>query len=163
MNPKRTLEIVCVLAVLACPAIARADTKAEKRDDLAAQLEANEHRSWDAFVKKDANAYRTAMEAGALNIDPNGVMSVAQVVSGMPDYNVTGYTFDHTQLLPLDGDVVALIYTAHMTGTWHGQPLPDTPIYATTVYKRHGNTWIGMLHQESFGMTATTPVPATTH
>lgn len=158
----RTVRMLAMLALLACPLVARADTKTEKREDLGAKLEANEHRAWDAFVKKDADAFRVAMEAGAMSIDPSGVMSVAQVVQSMADYNVTAYTIDHTQLVPIDGDVVALLYTAHVTGTYRGQPIPEVPIYASTVYKRKGNTWIGMVHQESYGVPeapAATPPP----
>ena len=157
----RSVRILGMMALLACPLVAHADTKTEKREDLSAKLEANEHRAWDAFVKKDADAFRTAMEAGAMSIDPSGVMSVAQVVQSMADYHVTGYTIDHAQLVPIDGDVVAFLYTAHVTGTYRGQPIPEVPIYSSTVYKRKGNTWIGMVHQESYGApeAAATPAP----
>jgi len=159
MNPDRTFRMFGLLALLACPLIAHADTKAEKRDDLSAKLEANEHHAWDAFVKKDADAFRTAWESGAMTVDPYGVMSVPEAVNMMADYAITGYTIDHTQLVPLDGDVVALLYTCHVTGTYRGAPIPDVPIYASTVYKRKGNNWIGMIHQESYG-TPATPAPA---
>ncbi len=151
---KRHLRVLCASLLLLVPTAVRAASP-EKNADRQAALEASERRAWDAFSKKDSTAFFKAMDMASVNIDNNGITDARSVVATMNDYAITNVTLDGFRMMPLDGDVLALMYVAHVTGTYKGQPIPDAPIYATTIYKKKGTTWIASLHQESMGMPAT--------
>lgn len=157
------LRMSLMALLLLAPTLVQAAKTPEAKADLQATLEASERRAFDAFMKHDSTAFFKAMDMNALGVDPTGVMQAASIVATMKDYAITNYTLSDFHLMSLDSDVAAIIYTARVTGTYKGQPMPDVPVYVTTVYKRHGNTWIGMLHQESPAMPPMASAPATSH
>lgn len=157
MNPSRLLLLAVGLAIALVPCGTRADTAgaaaaAKKPHDLVSTLEVQERRTWDAFVKRDAQAFLEIMSTDSWVIDPTGFTSAANIVETMKDFDLHGYTLDDLKVLSLDKDVVVLGYVARLDATLKGQPMPPGPWYCTTGYVRKGKDWFARYHQESLAL-----------
>jgi hypothetical protein len=169
---KKILALVSLLALAAACAPApssnntttNANSNANKSADMKpsaapseADIIAKEKASWDAFRKKDADAFGKLVAADYLEITDNGVMDKATTIAGMKDFDITDLTFADWKMLPVDKDAVIITYTATIKGTAKGKELPPGPYREASAYVNRNGEWVAIYYQETKTMTGPPP------
>ena len=120
--------------------------------DLAGMLEAQERRTWNAFMNRDGQAFLDVVVPSAWRIDPAGFGFGTDALERMKDYELHHYTMDDVHVMSIDKDIAILGYTCRIDATYKGQAAPGGPWYCSTAYVRKGKSWFAHFHQESLAM-----------
>jgi hypothetical protein len=168
---KKLIAGVCFLVlVVACQPVANENmTNANKPPETMAvappseaDMIAKEKASWDAFKRKDADAFKKMLAPEYTEITGNGVRDLAATVSGMNDVNFTDVTFADWKMTTIDKDLVLLTYTTTQKGTYKGEAFDGPYRHAAAWINRNGE-WLAIYFQETMSMTApAAPTPAPT-
>jgi len=135
-----------------------ADTKTSAPPSEA-DIIAKEKASWDAFRKKDADAFGKLIAADYIEVTDMGVMDKATAIAGMKDFEITEATFADWKMLPVDKDAVIITYTATLKGTYKGKDVPPGPYREASAYVNRNGEWVAIYYQET--KTETGPPPPT--
>jgi len=160
---KKILALVSLLVLAAACAPAppsntttNSNTNANKSADIKtsaapseADIIAKEKASWDAFRKKDADAFGKLVATDYLEITDNGVMDKATTIAGMKDFEITDLTFADWKMLPVDKDAVIITYTATIKGTAKGKEVPPGPYREASAYVNRNGEWVAIYYQET--------------
>ena len=92
-----------------------------------ADLIAKEKSAWDAFNKKDAEAFGKMVTADYVEVLDRGVMDKAQSIAGMKDFEITDVSFSDWKMTPIDKDAALLTYKVTVKGKYKGEDLPPGP------------------------------------
>ena len=122
----RKMKIPLTLLIIAASAssfvfaqtIAPADLAAEK------QIIALERAGWQAWKNKEAAWFRANTTADFLAIDSNGIMTKAQNISSLAEYDVKSYAIDGFRFTMLDRDAALMTYDAMQDAVCSGQQIP---------------------------------------
>ncbi len=162
---KKILALVSLLILAAACAtqpagnkdtIANANTNANKAAETKttappseADIIAKEKAAWDAFRKKDADAFGKVVAADYIEVTDMGVMDKATTIAGMKDFEVSDVTFADWKMTPIDKDAVILTYTATIKGTYKGKDIPPDPCRESAVYVNRNGEWLAIFFQET--------------
>lgn len=157
---KKLIAGVCFLALFAaCQPVANdnmananktPETKAVAPPSEADMI-AKEKAAWDAFKRKDADAFKKALAPEYVEVTPNGVGDTATTVAAMKDVEISDLTFADWKMTTIDKDLVLLTYTTTQKGTYKGQAFDGTNRHGAAWMNRNGE-WLAVYFQE-------TPVP----
>lgn len=163
---KRLIAGVCFLVLIAaCQPVANENTtNANKTPETKAvappseaDMIAKEKASWDAFKRKDADAFKKMLATEYTEITGNGVRDLAATMSGMNDVNLTDVTFADWKMRTIDKDLVLLTYTTTQKGTYKGEAIPEGPYRHAAAWINKNGEWLGIYYQET--MTSKEPAP----
>lgn len=118
-----------------------------------ADMIAKEKATWDAFKRKDADAFKKALAPEYIEITPNGPGDTAATLAVMKDVEISDLTFADWKMTQIDKDLVLLTYTTTQKGTYKGQAFDGTNRHGAAWINRNGE-WLAIYFQE-------TPVPKT--
>lgn len=116
-----------------------------------ADMIAKEKAAWDAFKRKDADAFKKALAPEYVGITPNGPGDIAATLTAMKDVEISDLTFADWKVTQIDKDLVLLTYTTTQKGTYKGQAFDGTNRHGAAWTNRNGE-WLAIYFQE-------TPVP----
>jgi hypothetical protein len=159
---KKLIAGVCFLVmVAACQPVANENmANANKTPETKAvappseaDMIAKEKATWDAFKRKDADAFKKALAPEYVEIVGDGIKDLAATVSGMNDVTFTDLTFADWKMTTIDKDLVLLTYTTAQKGTYKGEPFEATNRHGAAWINRNGE-WLAVYFQD-------TPVPKT--
>ena len=157
---KRLIAGVCFLVLFAaCQPVANENTaNANKTPETKAvappseaDMIAKEKAAWDAFKRKDADAFKKLLAPEYTEITPNGPGDTAATLAAMKDVEISDLTFADWKMTQIDKDLVLLTYTTTQKGTYKGQAFDGTNRHGAAWINRNGE-WLAIYFQE-------TPVP----
>jgi len=114
-----------------------------------ADLIAKEKSAWDAFNKKDAEAFGKMVTADYVEVLDRGVMDKAQSIAGMKDFEITDVSFSDWKMTPIDKDAALLTYKVTVKGKYKGEDLPPGPYYEASAYVNRNGEWLAIYYQET--------------
>ena len=100
-----------------------------------ADMIAKEKAAWDAFKRKDADAFKKMLAPEYVEITNSGVLDLAATVALMNDVTFTEVIFADWKMTQVDKDLMLLTYTTTQKGTYKGESFPDES-------HRNGSAWI---------------------
>lgn len=124
-----------------------------------ADMIAKEKASWDAFKRKDADAYRKLLAAEYTEITSSGVRDSAATVANMNDVTLTDVTFADWKMTTIDKDLALLTYTTTQKGTYKGEAIPEGPYRHAAAWINKNGEWLGIYYQETMTSKAPPPPP----
>jgi hypothetical protein len=163
---KKLIAGVCFLVLFAaCQPVANENmTNANKTPETKAvappseaDMIAKEKASWDAFKRKDADAFKKMLAPEYTEITGNGVHDLAATVSGMNDVTLTDVTFADWKMTTIDKDLVLLTYTTTQKGSYKGEAIPEGPYRHAAAWMNRNGEWLAVYYQET--MTSKEPPP----
>lgn len=166
---KKLIVSLCFLALFAaCQPVANENTananKTPESKTVAppseADMIAKEKASWDAFKRKDADAFKKLLAPDYTEITGNGVRDLAATVANMSDVNLTDVTFADWKMTQVDKDLVLLTYTTKQKGTYKGEAFPEGPYRHGAAWINRNGEWLAIYYQETMASTAPPPPPA---
>lgn len=131
------------------------DTRSTTAAPSEADIIAKEKAAWDAYKRKDADAFKKGLTADYLEIHDSGVKDTAAILMDMKDTDLSDVTFADWKMTLIDKDLVLLTYTATIKGTYKGEAVPSGPYRDASVYVNRNGEWLGAYYQE----TLTSPPP----
>lgn len=156
---KRLLVFVCFLVLIAaCTPVTNENTantnKATETKASAppseADIIAKEKASWDAFKRKDADAFKKTLTTDYTGVGWDGTHDVASSVAMMNDIVLSDVTFADWKMTTIDKDAVLLTYSATVKGSYKGKPVPEGPYREAAAYVNRNGEWLGIYYQETF-------------
>lgn len=161
---KKLIAGVCFLALFAaCQPVANDNmanaNKAPETKAVAppseADMIAKEKAAWDAFKRKDADAFKKTVAPEYVGISGSGVTDLAATVTAMTDVMLSDVTFADWKMTQIDKDLVLLTYTTTQKGTYKGQAFPEGPYRHAAAWVNRNGEWLNIYFQET--LTSTTP------
>jgi hypothetical protein len=165
---KKLIAGVCFLVLFAaCQPVANENTtNANKTPETKAvappseaDMIAKEKASWDAFKRKDADAFKKMLTPDYIEITGAGMRDLTATVSGMNDVTLTDVTFADWKMTQIDKDLVLLTYTTTQKGTYKGEAFDAAYRHGAAWINRNGE-WLAIYFQETMTSKAPPPPPA---
>ena len=139
---------------------ANANSNANKSADMKtaagpseADITAKEKAAWDAFRKKDADAFGKLVTPDYIEITDMGLADRATAINGMKDFDITDVTFSDWKLLPIDKDAVIITYNATVKAKYKGEDVPPGPYHEASAYVNRNGDWLAIYYQETLTKT----------
>lgn len=164
---KKLIAGVCfVVLFAACQPVANENTtNANKTPETKAvappseaDMIAKEKATWDAFKRKDADAFKKALAPEYTEVTPNGVGDTAATVAAMKDVEIADLTFADWKMTTIDKDLVLLTYTTTQKGTFKGAAFAGQYRHGAAWINRNGE-WLAIYFQETPVSKAPPPPP----
>ena len=126
-----------------------------------ADMIAKEKAAWDAFKRKDADAFKKTMAPEYVEVTDAGVIDLAATVALMNDITFTEVNFADWKMTQIDKDLVLLTYTTTQKGTYKGQPFPDGSHRNGSAWINRNGEWLAIYFQDTpIAKTPPSPPPA---
>ena len=165
---KKLIAGVCFLALFAaCQPVANdnmananksPETKAVAPPSEADMI-AKEKAAWDAFKRKDADAFKKMLAPEYVEVHDSGVAEGPKVVDDMKDVELSDVTFADWKMTTIDKDLVLLTYTTTQKGTYKGQAFPEGPYRNAAAWVNRNGEWLAVYFQETRVSKETPPPP----
>jgi hypothetical protein len=155
---KKLLLFVCFLVlVAACTPVANENmanaNKGTETKTMAppseADMIAKEKAGWDAFRRKDADAFKKMLAPEYIEVIDSGTKDTDATVATMKDVDISDVTFADWKMTNIDKDAVLLTYTVNVKGTLKGQPIPEGPYREAAAYVNRNGEWLAIYYQET--------------
>jgi len=168
---KKLIAGVCFLVLFAaCQPVANENmTNANKTPETKAvappseaDMIAKEKAAWDAFKRKDADAFKKLLAPEYIEVHDAGVTEGSKVVDDMKDVELSDVTFADWKMTTVDKDLVILTYTTTQKGTYKGQAFPEGPYRNAAAWVNRNGEWLAVYFQETRSSTAPPPPPPAT-
>ena len=114
-----------------------------------ADIIAKEKAAWDAFRKKDADAFGKITAPDYIEVLDTGEQDKATSIAGMKDFEIEDVTFADWKMLPVDKDVALIHYSVTVKGTYKGKAVPAGPYYEASAYVNRNGEWLAAYYQET--------------
>lgn len=124
-----------------------------------ADLMAKEKSAWDAFKKKDADAFGKVVASDYIEVLDTGVTDKGAAIAGMKDYDLSDVTFSDWKMTPIDKDAALLTYKVNVKGKYKGNEIPAGPYYEASAYVNRNGEWVSIYYQETLSQKMETPPP----
>ena len=126
-----------------------------------ADLMAKEKSAWDAFKRKDVDAFKKVLAPEYIEVVDAGVKDTAAAVASMKDIDLTDVTFSDWKMIPIDKDAALLTYKVNVKGKFKGEDIPPGPYYEASAYVNRNGEWVAIYYQETVSrkMEQTSPPP----
>jgi hypothetical protein len=125
-----------------------------------ADLIAKEKGAWDAFKKKDADAFGKFVTSDYIEVLDSGLSDKAKAISGMKDFDINDVTFSDWKMTPIDKDAALLTYKVNVKGKYKGEDVPAGPYYEASAYVNRNGEWQAIYYQETLSAKMPPPPPA---
>jgi hypothetical protein len=104
----------------------------------------------DAIKKRDANAFKSMVDANGYEVTSQGTRSLSDLMTELfsPDLTFTELKMENPMVKRLDKDSAVLTYKSTGTATYKGQTSSGTS-YDTTIYVRRAGKWLAVFHQST--------------
>ena len=165
---KKLIAGVCFLVLLAaCQPVANdnmananktPETKAVAPPSEADMI-AKEKAAWDAFKRKDADAFKKLLAPEYVEVHESGVAEGSKVVDDMKDVELSDVTFADWKMTTIDKDLVLLTYTTTQKGTYKGQAFPEGPYRNSAAWVNRNGEWLAIYFQETRASKEMPPPP----
>jgi len=124
-----------------------------------ADLVAKEKGAWDAFKKKDADAFGKFVTSDYIEVLDSGISDKAKAIGGMKDFDITDVTFSDWKMTPIDKDAALLTYKVNVKGKYKGEDIPAGPYYEASAYVNRNGEWQSIYYQETLSAKMPPPPP----
>ena len=114
-----------------------------------ADIIAKEKASWDAFKRKDADAFGKLVTADYVEVIDTGLSDKAQSIAGMKNFDISDITFSDWKMTSIDKDAVLITYKVNLKGKYQGEDVPPGPYYETSAYVNRNGDWLAIYYQET--------------
>jgi len=114
-----------------------------------ADIIAKEKATWDAFRKKDADAFGKMLAADYIEVGDTGLMDKATTIASMKDFEISEATFADWKMLSVDKDAVIITYTTTLKGTFKGKDMPAEPARTAAAYVNRNGEWLAIYFQDT--------------
>jgi hypothetical protein len=166
---KKLIGFVCLLVLVAgCQPVANenkttnANTGTETKTAAPpseADMIAKEKAAWDAFKRKDVDAFKKMLAPEYTEITGGGVKQGDATVAGINDITLTDVTFADWKMTTIDKDLVLLTYTTTQKGTYKGEAFPEGPYHHAAAWANRNGEWLAVYFQETMASKAPMPPP----
>ena len=125
-------------------------------------LIAKEKSAWDAFKKKDPDAFKKTLAPEYIEVIDTGLKDTAAAVATMNDITIEDVTFSDWKMTPIDKDAALLTYKATVKGKFKGEDVPPGPYFEASAYVNRNGEWLAIYYQETQNkkMEGTPPPPS---
>ena|SRR5437870_2352837 len=164
---KKILVLVCsILVAAACtpqPAgnnttsNANAAREAKSAMPSEADLTAKEKAAWDAFKRKDADAFKKLLASEYIEVLDSGTHDTASSLEGMKDFELSDVSFSDWKMTTIDKDAAILTYSVTVKGKYKGEALPVGPYREASAYVNRNGEWLAIYYQETVAKNAPPP------
>jgi len=114
-----------------------------------ADMIAKEKAAWDAFRKKDADAFKKMLAPDYIEVLDSGTKDTAESVAGMKDFELSDVTFADWKMTTVDKDALILTYSVKVKGTYQGKAVPEGPYREASAYVNRNGEWLAIYYQET--------------
>lgn len=120
---------------------------------------AKEKAIWDTIKNKDYDAFANMLADNQVEILPDGMKDKAASIAGVKDFEPEEVTFADWKYLPINNDLVVLVYKVTVKGRYKGKPFDAETAWASSAWAKRNGEWLAVYHQES--PVSKTPPPPT--
>jgi hypothetical protein len=154
MKLLRVLSVLMLASTLCAGVVHAADKadKAAKSNDVTARLEANDRKILEAIKAKDLKTFMDMVDPNGMSADAMGFMPTSGMGDMMKDMDMRSYTIDGYKTIMIDHDAYISTFTWTGDASYKGQAMPNGPYYCSTVWRKKGDDWKAVYHQESLAM-----------
>lgn len=113
-------------------------------------LMAIDTKAWEAYKNKDGKFFEGFISDNFVGFGSDGKRPTkAEVIKMISEHKCEfkNYALSDAKMTPAGADVAVLTYKATAEGTCEGKPIPS-PVTASTVFVRSGDTWKAAYHNE---------------
>lgn len=115
---------------------------------------------WDTIKRKDAVAFGDMLTDDFIYVSNDNIYDKKGTIDGIKEFTPTDMTLSDWKVVMVDRDAAVVTYSAVFKGTMgNGQPMPNTPTRASSLWVNRGGKWLGLYHQDTDAV-AMTPPPA---
>src|SRR2546423_9397783 len=114
-----------------------------------ADIIAKEKAAWDAFRKKDADAFGKITAPDYIEVLDTGEQDKATSIAGMKDFEIEDVTFADWKMLPVDKDAAIIYYSVTVKGTYKGKAVPPGPYREASAYVNRNGEWLAIYYQDT--------------
>ena len=111
-------------------------------------LIANERKVADALMKKDRATLASLLAADGWSGDASGFMKTSEFLGAIDQLAIKSYKISDEKVAWVDANTAIVTYKWTGSGTFAGQPFPET-VYASTVWTKKADKWVAVFHQET--------------
>lgn len=154
---KRLVLLITVISFLA-GAVWAQKAKKDSKESMESSLMTMEKKAWEAWSKKDGKFFEAFLADEAAILSGSGFSTKAESVKEIAAHNcvVNNYSMNNFKVTMLNKDTALVTYEAMLDGKCGEQTLP-AKAYASTVYVKRGDKWVGAFHQETPAMAMDQP------
>ncbi|PWT88812.1 MAG: hypothetical protein C5B55_12495, partial [Blastocatellia bacterium] len=102
---------------------------------------ANEKAVWGLLKAKNYSAFEAILATDYLEIEPNGVMTKAESLKTLPDFDLSKATPSDWKVVKFDNDASLITYVVKLPNA-----KPDTERH-TTIWANRNGKWMAVFHQ----------------
>jgi hypothetical protein len=139
--------LVLLLAVAIAPFYAFAQTEAVTPSLKKAILD-NEKATWEQLKQKKYSAFGELLADNCVGIDNTGISNRADLLKVIPDLHLRAYSIEDVKVMQVASGVALITYKVTLDGSYQGKEL-KRPIYAASVWVKHGSKWLQAFNQET--------------
>jgi len=114
-----------------------------------ADIIAKEKAAWDAFKRKDADAFGKLTAPDYIEVLDTGAQDKATSIAGMKDFEIEDVTFADWKMIPVDKDAALIYYSVTVKGTYKGKAVPAGPYREASAYVYRNGEWLAVYYQET--------------
>ena len=116
---------------------------------LEADTIAREKQVWEQIKNKDVDGFANMLAENMIYVSNDGVYDKAGTVKGVKELTLTDVSLSDWKVVTLDKDAAVVTYTVSSTGSAGEQPIPSTPMRASTAWLNRDGKWLALYHQDS--------------
>lgn len=121
---------------------------------------AQEKAIWDTIKAKSLDNFGGMLADDFVYVTNDGIYDKAGTLNGIRQLDLTDHSFSDWKSIMLDKDTALLTYLVNMKGTSGGQPIPPTPLRASSLWINRNGKWVGVFHQDTMVKEAPPSPPA---
>ena len=115
---------------------------------------------WEAFKKKDYDAFSNMLASDYIEIEDDGVYDKTATNTTIKDFVPTDATFSDWKVIPINKDAVLVTYALNLNATYKGKTVPPGPYRVASAWVNRDGKWLGAYYQETLAKTASATPPA---
>jgi hypothetical protein len=149
VNLFRRVWLVLALSLMTSLNFAqKADSSQIASPSLEKTIRDNETASWELLKKKNYAAFGELLADNYVGIDNTGTTNRTDLLKSLADFHLLSYSMQDVKVMRVANDVALITYQVKLTGSYQGKEL-KRPIYAASVWVRHGAKWLQAFNQET--------------
>lgn len=114
-----------------------------------ADVIAKEKAVWDAIKNKDYDTFGDMLADNQVEVLEDGLRDKTGSIAGVKDFEPQEVTFSDWKYLPINKDLVLLVYSVNFKGKFKGEEFPATSARASSAWANRNGEWLAVYHQES--------------
>jgi ketosteroid isomerase-like protein len=135
-------------------AVDKAEAKAEKSAEKSAEgpsdgdIQDLEKAVWEAYKKKDADAFAKSFAPNYQGVYAEGTESVKEELADMKKSEIKSYSLSDVKVVRPTRTSALITYKVDLSGSYDGKDMSGSYNTASLWVKR-GDKWLGILHTQS--------------